>query len=72
MSVKIDEAVFGKLNDAAADLKTVKKFTLTNRNDFSVCLISYGAAIQSIRVKDKRGEMTSVVLGFDCLEGILI
>ena len=67
-SIKTEESLFGKLTDKKAELKHVKKFTLTNKNGFSVSLISYGAAIQSISLKDKSKKLTNVVLGFESLE----
>ncbi len=66
--VKIEESLFGKLS-SEHELTKVKKFTLTNKNDFSLSVLSYGAAVQAICVKDKMGKMTNVVLGFEALEG---
>jgi len=69
-SVKIEESIFGKLTDESQELKTVKKFVLTNTSSgFSVSLISYGATIQAIHVRDKSGKLTNVALGFDSLQG---
>jgi hypothetical protein len=69
-SIKIDESIFGKLTDERHELKTVKKFTLTNKTSgFSVSLLSYGATLHAIHVKDKSGHVTNVALGFECLQG---
>ena len=67
--VSIEESIFGKLTDPSQELKTVKKFVLTNtKSGFSVSLISYGATIQAINVKDKNGKLTNVALGFESLQ----
>lgn len=64
--IKVIETKFGKL----ADGQQVKKYTIQNtKNDFEFSVISYGAAIQSVKVKDKNDKLTSVVLGFDTIEG---
>ena len=68
MSVTVVESSFGKLQNG----EEVKKVTITNKNDFSVSVISFGAAIQSITVKDKNGQPTNVVLGFDTIEGFFL
>lgn len=66
--IKIEESVFGKL----ADKQVVKKYTMTNKNGFSVSLISYGATIQSVFVKDKSGKLVNIALGFETIEGKLL
>jgi hypothetical protein len=63
--VTIDEHVFGTINEA----EIVKKYTLRNANHFELDLISYGATIKSIYVKDKNRYLTNVALGFNTLEG---
>lgn len=47
------------------DGREIYSVTLTNRNGMEVTLISFGAAIQSIRVPDRQGVLRDVVLGFD-------
>jgi len=47
----------------------VFKFCLVNANGAELHLISYGAAIQGIRVPDREGQLADVVLGFNDLEG---
>jgi aldose 1-epimerase len=65
--ILIEELSFGKiLNDQ------VKLYKLKNKNDFQLSLISYGASIQSIKLKDKSNKLTSVCLGFETIEGIYI
>lgn len=63
--IKIEEMKFGRLSDG----QEVKKYILRNKNDFEVSLISYGAAIQAIKVKDKNQKLINVVLGFETIEG---
>jgi len=43
---------------------------LKNKNEFELNLISFGATIQSIKVKDKNNVLTDVSLGFDNIEGL--
>jgi aldose 1-epimerase len=44
------------------------QYTLKNRNGMEVRLASYGARITSIKVPDREGEFTDVVLGYDKVE----
>lgn len=62
--VKLNEEVFGTFKK-----DTVKKFTWTTESGFSLSAISYGAIIQSVKVPDRNGTISDVVLGFDDLEG---
>jgi aldose 1-epimerase len=48
--------------------KTVKLFTLTNKNGMEVKITNFGAVINSIVVPDRNGKMENVVLGFDSLK----
>ncbi|XP_039748310.1 galactose mutarotase-like [Pararge aegeria] len=48
--------------------EVVKKFTWGTDSGFSVSVISYGAIVQSIKVPDKSGILSDVVLGFDDLD----
>ena len=50
----------------------VTKFILENQKGGEVHLISYGAAVTSIIVPDKIGQLQDVVLGFDDLDGKLL
>ncbi|CAF1071452.1 unnamed protein product [Brachionus calyciflorus] len=65
--IVIEESLFGKLSNK----QNVKKYKMTNQNGFSVSLISYGASIQAVHVKDKNGQVVNVALGFDTLEEYL-
>jgi len=58
---KITEAPFGTLADGAK----VSRFTLTNASGASVSVMPLGAAVLSITVPDRQGQMADVVLGYD-------
>src|SRR5262245_53549940 len=60
-------APFGRTPEGRA----VERFKLANANGIEADLISYGAAVASLRVPDRRGQQADVVLGFDDLEGYL-
>lgn len=45
--------------------------TLKNKNGMSVSLTNYGGAIVDLRVPDKNGGFTDVMLGYDNLEGYI-
>ena len=63
-SVEIREFPFGKCGEG-----DVKLYTLRNKNDFEFSVISYGASIKSIKIKDKNNVVTDVCLGLDTIEG---
>jgi aldose 1-epimerase len=54
-----------------SDGTVVHRYTLTNGRGMEVKLITYGGAIQSLRVPDRHGRKANVTLGFDSLEGYL-
>lgn len=58
---------FGKL----ADGRDVELYTLANKAGTTVQLMTYGAAIVSIKTPDKAGKPGEVTLGFDTLDGYL-
>jgi aldose 1-epimerase len=66
-SSKVERAIFGHLPDGTA----VEMVRLHGDNGFEVCVITYGAAIQSILVPDRAGKLADVVLGRDDLAGYL-
>jgi aldose 1-epimerase len=47
----------------------VDKYTLTNVRGVSVGILTYGGIVQSIKVRDKNGNLGNVALGFDQLDG---
>jgi aldose 1-epimerase len=58
---------FGTMPDGTV----VHRYTLTNANGMRVRLITYGGAIQTLEVPDRRGRNANVTLGFSTLEGYL-
>jgi aldose 1-epimerase len=58
---------FGTMPDGTV----VHRYTLTNARGMEVKLITYGGAIQSLRVPDRHGRRANVTLGFSTLEGYL-
>jgi aldose 1-epimerase len=58
---------FGTMPDGTV----VHRYTLTNGRGMEVKLITYGGAIQSLRVPDRHGRKANVTLGFSDLEGYL-
>jgi aldose 1-epimerase len=58
---------FGTMPDGTV----VHRYTLTNARGMEVKLITYGGAIQSLRVPDRKGRRANVTLGFSTLEGYL-
>ena len=58
---------FGTMPDGTV----VHRYTLTNARGMEVKLITYGGAIQSLRVPDRRGHKANVTLGFSTLDGYL-
>lgn len=67
-TVHVAEEAFGALQSTRSN-ETVSKFTLTNDHGGQVELITYGAAMASLRVPDKTGQLRDVVLGFDNVDG---
>jgi aldose 1-epimerase len=53
--------------DPTKDGQAVDEYVLTNANDMEVRIITYGGTITSVRVPDRSGNVTNVVLGFDNL-----
>jgi aldose 1-epimerase len=53
------------------DGTVVHRYILTNGRGMEVKLITYGGAIQSLKVPDRRGRRANVTLGFSTLEGYL-
>ena len=61
----ITKRPFGTL----ADGRAVTCWTITSDDGLSADILDYGATIRSIRVPDKNGNLTDVVLGYDTIEG---
>ncbi len=61
------EGIFGRL----ADGTEVGVYTLSNKNGMEAKIISYGAAVVSLKVPDRQGRLADVVLGYENLDGYL-
>lgn len=61
---RVEQAPFGK----TAEGLEVKLITLRNAKGMSAQIISYGAIIKELRVPDRDGNLTNVVLSADTLE----
>ncbi|HSJ22536.1 MAG TPA: aldose epimerase family protein [Nocardioidaceae bacterium] len=60
----IEEATFG----TTADGTEVNRFRLRN-GDLELAVVTWGAVVQSLRVPDRDGHLSDVVLGYDTLDG---
>jgi len=58
---------FGKTPDG----KQVDLYTLKNDNGMTVSVMTYGAAVVNLIVKDRDGNFSDVALGYDSLDGYL-
>lgn len=56
-----NKSIFGTLKDG----RSVELYTITNKNNASVSLMTLGGGIHSLKVPDRNGVMGDVVLGFD-------
>jgi aldose 1-epimerase len=64
---RLEEREFGKMPNGTA----VKLFTLCNASGMSAKIMTYGAILTELRVPDRQGVATNVVLGADTLEQYL-
>ena len=64
---RLEEREFGKMPNGTA----VKLFTLRNGSGMSAKIMTYGAILTELRVPDRHGVATNVVLGADTLEQYL-
>jgi len=62
---KIQVSDFGKTKNG----DTVYRFVLANTKGFEAVVISYGAALVSLRAPDRNGKSADIVLGYDSLDG---
>ncbi|PKL49311.1 MAG: galactose-1-epimerase [Planctomycetes bacterium HGW-Planctomycetes-1] len=60
----IEKGIFGTLSKN----RNVEFFVLKNKAGIEARLISFGATLVSLKVPDKKGELTDIVLGYDKLE----
>lgn len=66
--IQVVEEPFGEIQLGDSN-ETVKRFSLTNHHGGQVQLMTYGAAITSLKVPDRAGNLRDVVLGFDDIQG---
>ena len=59
------------LFDTTKEGREVAEFVVTRPNGESFSVIEYGAAIHTLNVLDKDGNLGDVMLGFDTIEGYL-
>ncbi len=64
--MSVERTVFGELNG-----QPVYRYTITNNNENSVSVLTLGATLHSIVLKDKNDEPRDVLLGFDTVEGYM-
>ncbi len=62
--VRVEEKEFGRMPDGTV----VKLFTLRNAKGTEVSVMTLGATITALRVADRNGQLTNVVIGADTLE----
>ena len=65
-TVRKSQSGFGSVDGRKVDL-----YTLTNSRGAEARVITYGGAVVSLRVPDRRGRMGDVVLGYDDIDGYL-
>jgi aldose 1-epimerase len=63
----VQKAIFGQTTAG----EPVEIFTLTNRRSLEARVMTWGAALVSMRVPDRHGVLADVTLGFDTLDGYL-
>ena len=66
-SLSVTETPFGAMPDG----QKVEMYHLKNASGMEVDIITYGGAVQAIKVPDKNGKIEDVALGFDNLNGYL-
>ena len=62
----VRKSPFGRAGDRSVDI-----YTLTNIHGIEVRIMTYGAAIVSLKTPDRAGRMENIVLGFDTLDPYL-
>ena len=63
----IEKHIYGSL----ADGTEIEKYVLSNANNISVEVITYGGTVIAVNMPDKKGMVKNVCLGFDKLKGYL-
>ena len=67
MAGSIEKTTFGTMPDGTA----VELYTLSNGQDMSVAILTYGGVVQAINVPDRDGNLANVALGFASLDDYL-
>lgn len=62
-----DSSITAKPFGTTSDGKKVTQYTLANASGASVSIINYGGIVTSLRVPDRNGKVSDVVLGFKSL-----
>jgi aldose 1-epimerase len=62
---KLQISEFGKTKDGA----TVYRYVLTNKKHIEAEVISYGASLVSLKIPDRNGKISDVVLGYEDVAG---
>ena len=63
--VKVSKRMYGKTKTG----EKVHEYTLKNKNDITVRLITYGATMTSLVTPDRDGNLADIVLGYDDISG---
>lgn len=63
--VKVSKRMYGKTKAG----EKVHEYTLKNKNDITVRLITYGATMTSLVTPDRDGNLADIVLGYDDISG---
>ena len=63
--VKVSKRMYGKTKTG----EKVHEYTLKNKNDITVRLITYGATMTSLVTPDRDGNLADIVLGYDNISG---
>ena len=61
--MSVTKELFGKTRDG----REVFAYTISNKNNMSICVMTYGAILKNVMVPDKKGKIDDVVLGYDNL-----
>lgn len=71
LAAVLSQAQVSKQSFGTADGQNVDLYTLTNRNGMEAKIINYGGIVMSLKVPDRSGKFSDVVLGFNDLESYL-
>ncbi len=65
--MEIEKNSFGKTKEGTE----VFLYTLKNHNNVSVSITNYGGIVTSVKVPDKNGNLSDIVLGYDNVDGYI-